>query len=580
MLKLIRRLSSSLAMKNHNQNFEFAKAINVYNEEYIKTDDPTERQKMILEWQYAQNFLSLHPGKPKPPPLQPQIPFFYRKLSRTPTLALLDFILKVVNSIMILVFLWDFRKMTSPSKRLEMFESKSHIRVSDSSNVRFSDVKGIDECREELEEIVDYLKNSEKYTKVGAKLHKGVLLTGQPGTGKTLLARAIAGEAGVKFFYNSGSDFDEMFVGLGASRVRELFQEAKKSAPCIIFIDEIDAMAAKRSSNDGSRQTLNQLLVEIDGFMPSDNIIVIGATNLPEAVDPALKRAGRLDKEIEIPLPDKKGRLEILELYLSKIKASPSINTDLLSTKMQGMTGAEIANVVNLSAIQAAKSGKEQCDMNDFDYAIDRVSIGIESRTMQMRDEDKINTAYHELGHAFMAYSTGFHEIHKITILPKGFSLGHTAYLPKKQHDSYTKKEIYSALDTALGGRAAEEVFGGIQNVTTGCSSDLAKAKQFIDEGIRNGMFNSDYGVASYGSLEKLGDDERNRIDRAGKEILDKSYERTKLALFKNRKVIEVLAKKLIEKETLTKDEFISIIKNFSSYNMLKMLNDFLENER
>ena len=261
-------------------------------------------------------------------------------------------------------------------------------------------------------------------------------MTGAPGTGKTLLARAIAGEAGVRFFFNSGSDFDEMFVGLGASRIRELFIKAKKSAPCIIFIDEIDAIASSRQNLDPtSRQTLNQLLVEIDGFLPSDDIIVIGATNFPEAVDPALKRSGRLEKEIHIPLPDFKGRLEILDLYLNKILFDKDLNREFIARKTIGLTGASIQNIVNLAAINAVKLNKDYCESSDFEYAIDRVLLGISRSSYSMTDDELMNTAYHELGHAIMAHFTGFHEVHKITILPRGQSLGHTSYLPKKEHN-------------------------------------------------------------------------------------------------------------------------------------------------
>mmetsp|Transcript_217 Transcript_217/g.202 ORF Transcript_217/g.202 Transcript_217/m.202 type:complete len:451 (+) Transcript_217:377-1729(+) len=450
-----------------------------------------------------------------------------------------------------------------------MLDSTKHIITAEKTNVTFDDVRGIDECREELSEIVDYLSNPEKYHSTGAKMPKGILMTGRPGTGKTLLAKAIAGEAGVKFYFNSGSDFEEVFVGLGAKRIRELFREAKRNAPCIIFIDEIDALGASRKSKDFNynRQSLNQLLVEMDGFEPKDNILVIGATNYPESLDHALKRAGRFDKVIDIPMPDKKGRTQILELYLKKVYHDETVTPEIVAKGTIGMTGADLANVVNLAVLNAVKEGRSACNINDVERSIDRILMGVERRSLSLTDEEKLNTAIHEVGHALTAVLTqGADPLHKTTILPRGPSLGMTVSLPDKDKVSINREEILARIDVAMGGRAAEEIFLGIDNLTTGCSSDLDKATQTAYHYTKGGMFDEITGLVNLNALDddSEGVAQRDLIDKAVRDILDESYKRTKEKLLKNKSLLMYIAKNLVERETLTQEEFSNLIKEFS----------------
>ena len=442
-------------------------------------------------------------------------------------------------------------------------EKNDSFKIEKTSPVRFSDVKGIDEYKQEVEDLVDYLKNPQKYIQAGVKAPKGILLTGKPGTGKTLLAKAIAGEAGVSFLHTSGSSFEEKYVGVGPSRVRKIFEEARKLAPCIIFIDEIDSVAQSRNyrAANYSKDSLNQLLVEMDGFKPSDNIIVMGATNFLESIDKALLRSGRFDKIIELPVPDRQARSEIIDFYLGKIKTHTSLNKSVLVSKTLGMTGADIENLVNIAALHAVKAGKPLTDWDDFDYAIDRVTMGISNKSLMVDKSDIETTVYHELGHAVVAYYTqGANEMQKITILPRGQSLGHTAFVIRREDKPISKEQILAHLDVCMGGRAAEELFFGQENITTGFAGDLKSATNVIYYGLRTGLFAELTGQKSFSDLEEMGIQQRNDLDSLVIDILNKAYLRAAQIIREKTDLIHGLAEELREKETLTKDEFVAIV--------------------
>ena len=435
--------------------------------------------------------------------------------------------------------------------------------MAEKTDVNFSDVRGIEECREEVMDIVEYLKSPEKYHQVGAKMPKGVLLTGRPGTGKTLLARAIAGEAGVGFFFSSGSEFDEVFVGVGAKRIRELFKQAKDNAPCVIFIDEIDAVGGTRKDNSPTqnKQSLNQLLVEMDGFEQQDNILVVAATNLPESLDKALKRAGRFDSEIHIPLPDIKGRTEIIKLYLDKIYYDASVDAEILARGTTGMSGADLANLINQAMLNAVKEGRTACTNHDLDIARDRILMGVSRKSMTITDEEKMNTALHEVGHTLAAMLTeGALPIHKVTILPRGQALGVTQMLPEKDQISLNRTEVLAQIDVAMGGRVAEEIFFGKKYVTTGCSSDMNSATQIVYHHVKSGMFDEMTGYSNLNSVEGVeGPEAKDLVDEVCNKILVESYNRVRELLVRNKKLMQKIANELVTKETLTREEIRAI---------------------
>ncbi|XP_078429084.1 FTSH protease 11 [Wolffia australiana] len=424
----------------------------------------------------------------------------------------------------------------------------------------FKDVKGCDDAKQELEEVVEYLKNPGKFTRLGGKLPKGILLTGAPGTGKTLLAKAIAGEAGVPFFYRAGSEFEEMFVGVGARRVRSLFQAAKKKAPCIIFIDEIDAIGSTRKQWEGhTKKTLHQLLVEMDGFEQNEGIILMAATNLPDILDPALTRPGRFDRHIVVPNPDVRGRQEILELYLQDKPLADGVDVKALARGTPGFNGADLANLVNIAAIKAAVDGVEKLNATQLEYAKDRILMGTERKTMFLTDESKKLTAYHESGHAIVAFNTdGAHPIHKATIMPRGSALGMVTQLPSQDETSINKKQLLARLDVCMGGRVAEELIFGGDNITTGASSDLHTATELAQYMVSTCGMSEVIGPVFI--KERPGSEMQARIDAEVVKLLKDAYDRVKRLLKKHENALHALANALLEYETLTADEIKNIL--------------------
>lgn len=451
---------------------------------------------------------------------------------------------------------------------LGMNSGSKHIQqAQDETDVRFDDVKGCDEALAELQEIVMYLKNPSKFTRLGGKLPRGLLLTGQPGTGKTLLAKAIAGEADVPFFYSSGSQFEEVYVGLGAKRVRELFEAAKKKSPCIIFIDEIDAVGGSRKLKDQSalKQTLNELLVQMDGFDDNNGIIVIGATNFRESLDEALLRPGRFDKHITVPLPDVGGRKEILEMYAKKTKLDQNVDLNILARGTTGFSGADLCNLMNQAALKASVDGLSGITMSVLEFAKDKILMGAERKTAVITKETAKCTAYHEAGHALVAVmSDGAMPIHKATIMPRGSSLGMVTMLPEGDQTSQSVKQMKAMMDVAMGGRVAEELILGKEETTSGASSDIASATNIARNMVTKYGFSDEIGLVRYGGStgqEHASEETRNKIDSEVKKLTDASYNRAKEILTKYSKQHHMLAQTLLEYETLTGDEVRDLIK-------------------
>jgi len=427
---------------------------------------------------------------------------------------------------------------------------------------KFEDVRGVEEAKEELQEVIDFLKNPQKYAKLGAKLPKGILLVGPPGTGKTLMARAIAGEAGVPFFYCSGSAFEEVFVGVGSKRIRQLFDDARKNAPCIIFIDEIDSLGSKRSKYSLSStrdNTLNQLLTEIDGFQQTKGIMVIAATNFPEVLDKALTRPGRFDKQITISLPDIKGRKAIIDLYLSRTKPSSDVDSGVIARGTPGFTGADIQNLVNLAAIKAALKGKSSVDMRAIEEAKDDILMGVKRKTEQTR-ENLLLTAYHEGGHALVAhYTPGAHPVHKLTIIQRGQALGVTVQLPQDDQMSVSRKQMLARLAVAMGGRAAEELIYGDDNVTSGASSDIKSATSLARAMILRWGMSSKVGQVWH-EEESMSEAERKLVDDEVRDLLKQSYDYAQSILKTHEKELHSLADALLEHETLSGEQMKEIL--------------------
>ncbi len=466
------------------------------------------------------------------------------------------------------------------NKAMGFGKIRSRITNTEDNPIKFGDVQGIDESREELEEIVDFLKDPGKFERLGGEIPRGVLLMGEPGTGKTLLAKAIAGEAAVPFFSISGSDFVEMFVGVGASRVRDMFAQGKKHAPCIIFIDEIDAVGRSRGAglgggNDEREQTLNQLLVEMDGFEVNEGIIVVAATNRPDVLDPALLRPGRFDRHVVVPSPDIKGRENILKTHSKNIELDKKVSLNKIARGTPGFTGADLANLVNEAALWAARQDKENVGNEDFEYARDKVMMGAERRSLLISDEEKETTAYHEVGHALVAASIDeVDPVHKVTIIPRGRAMGVTMLLPEEDRHSHNRRALLGQIAMTMGGRAAEHLV--FKRFTTGASDDLKKATELarkmvcqwgMSEKLGPLTYTEDAGHVFLGrdlqQHAEFSNESMRMIDEEVLEILNTSYERAKSILRTYRKALESLAQTLMEKETIDGNNVLQVMQEF-----------------
>lgn len=456
-------------------------------------------------------------------------------------------------------------------------KSKARMLDDTANKVRFNDVAGCDEAKQDVQEVVDFLKDPSKYQRLGGHIPRGILLVGPPGTGKTLLAKAIAGEAGVPFFSISGSDFVEMFVGVGAARVRDMFENAKKNAPCIIFIDEIDAVGRQRGAglgggNDEREQTLNQMLVEMDGFETGTNIIVIAATNRPDVLDPALLRPGRFDRQVVVPLPDIRGREQILNVHMKKIPVAQDVRADILARGTPGFSGADLANLVNEAALFAARRNGRVVDMNDFELAKDKIMMGAERKSMVMTEDEKRNTAYHESGHALVAKLMPKSDpVHKVTIIPRGRALGVTMQLPEEDHYAYDKQYLLTRIAILFGGRIAEEVF--MHQMTTGASNDFERATQMArDMVMRYGMSDS-MGVMVYAENEgdpflgrsltrtsHISEETMRAVDNEIRRILEEQYTTARKLIEDNADKVEAMAQALLKWETIDADQIDDIM--------------------
>jgi ATP-dependent metalloprotease FtsH len=485
--------------------------------------------------------------------------------------------------ILLLIGVWIFfmRQMQGGARGAMGFgKSKAKMLTENKNRITFEDVAGVDEAKEELSEIVDFLKDPQKFQRLGGKIPKGALMVGPPGTGKTLLGRAVAGEAGVPFFYISGSDFVEMFVGVGASRVRDMFEQAKKNSPCIIFIDEIDAVGRHRGAglgggNDEREQTLNQLLVEMDGFDPSEAIIVIASTNRPDVLDPALLRPGRFDRQVVVPNPDITGRERILRVHMKNVPLAADVDVKTIARGTPGFSGADLANLVNEAALMAARKNRRMVTQRDFEDAKDKVMMGAERKSMAMTEEEKRLTAYHEGGHALVVLNVPATDpVHKATIIPRGRALGMVMQLPERDQLSMTYEQMTSRLAILMGGRIAEEIIFGKEKITSGASSDIDQATKLARAMVTKWGFSDKLGVVSYGEnqdevflghsvsrTQSVSEETAKLIDAEVKRLVQQGFEEARRILTEKIDDLHVLAKALLEYETLTGEEIVNVLK-------------------
>ncbi|RDC73307.1 ATP-dependent metallopeptidase FtsH/Yme1/Tma family protein [Rhodovulum sp. 12E13] len=493
-------------------------------------------------------------------------------------LAYLGTLLPFILLIGIWLFLMNRMQGGGRGGAMGFGKSKAKLLTEKQGRVTFDDVAGIDEAKDDLEEIVEFLRNPQKFSRLGGKIPKGALLVGPPGTGKTLLARAVAGEAGVPFFTISGSDFVEMFVGVGASRVRDMFEQAKKNAPCIVFIDEIDAVGRSRGvgyggGNDEREQTLNQLLVEMDGFEANEGIIIVAATNRPDVLDPALLRPGRFDRQVQVPNPDVKGREKILGVHARKVPLGPDVDLRIIARGTPGFSGADLANLVNEAALMAARVGRRFVTMEDFENAKDKVMMGAERRSMVMTEDEKKLTAYHEAGHAVVGFYVPQHDpIHKATIIPRGRALGLVLSLPERDQYSVTYTKYKSKIAMAMGGKVAEELIFGKENITSGAASDIQQvskiARAMVTQfGFSDALGNVDYAneqqsyLGSYSGGGNVSPETQEKIDEEVRKLVDEGYAEAKRILTEHADEHHRLAEALLEYETLTGPEILKAMK-------------------
>jgi len=484
--------------------------------------------------------------------------------------------------LLILVFVWMLRQMQGGSGgrgAMSFGKSRARLLSEDQVAVTFADVAGVDEAKQEVGEIVDFLKDPSKFQKLGGKIPRGVLMVGSPGTGKTLLARAIAGEAKVPFFTISGSDFVEMFVGVGASRVRDMFEQAKKHAPCIIFIDEIDAVGRHRGAglgggHDEREQTLNQLLVEMDGFEGSEGIIVIAATNRPDVLDPALLRPGRFDRQVVVPLPDVRGREQILKVHMRKVPIADDVKPSLIARGTPGFSGADLANLVNEAALFAARANRRVVGMDEFERAKDKIMMGAERRSMVMTEQEKRMTAYHEAGHAIVGITVPEHDpVYKVTIIPRGRALGVTQFLPEQDRYSMSKRRIESGIATLFGGRIAEELIFGADSVTTGASNDIERATDLARNMVTKWGLSDKLGPLTYSEesgevflgrsvtqTKQVSDETAHAIDQEVRRVIQNNYEKARDILTTNLDKLHAMAEALVKFETIDESQIKDIM--------------------